>query len=112
MKTTEFFAFSLITWIFLPSIGAFYAIQKHSTPFSWLLTPRKIRSSCSISGNNQILRSTTTTNADLTCKTLGGKVVVSGIGEVEEDEFMLSLLNEQVRYNVIIYCLQSALTLT
>lgn len=27
---------------------------------------------------------------------LGGKVVVTGIGEVDEDEFMLTLLNEQV----------------
>lgn len=27
----------------------------------------------------------------------GGKIVVSGIGKVEEDEFMLNLLNEQVR---------------
>lgn len=26
----------------------------------------------------------------------GGKIVVSGIGEREEDEFMLNLLNEQV----------------
>jgi hypothetical protein len=26
----------------------------------------------------------------------GGKVVVSGIGEVDEDEFFLNLLNEQV----------------
>jgi hypothetical protein len=28
---------------------------------------------------------------------LGGKIVVSGIGESENDEFMLNLLNEQVR---------------
>lgn len=27
----------------------------------------------------------------------GGKIVVSGIGKVEQDEFMLNLLNEQVR---------------
>lgn len=27
---------------------------------------------------------------------LGGKVVVTGIGEVDDDEFMLTLLNEQV----------------
>lgn len=26
----------------------------------------------------------------------GGKIVVSGIGKLEEDEFMLNLLNEQV----------------
>lgn len=30
---------------------------------------------------------------------LGGKIVVSGIGDVDEDEFFLSLLNEQVRMN-------------
>ena len=28
---------------------------------------------------------------------LGGKVVVTGIGESDEDEFFLNLLNEQVR---------------
>ena len=28
---------------------------------------------------------------------LGGKVIVSGIGEQGDDEFMLNLLNEQVR---------------
>jgi hypothetical protein len=27
---------------------------------------------------------------------LGGKVVVSGIGKVDEDEFLLTLLNDQV----------------
>lgn len=27
---------------------------------------------------------------------VGGKIVVSGIGAVEEDEFMLGLLSEQV----------------
>lgn len=29
-------------------------------------------------------------------KQLGGKIVVSGIGSREEDEFLLNLLNEQV----------------
>lgn len=29
--------------------------------------------------------------------TLSGKIVVTGIGKVDEDEFMLNLLNEQVR---------------
>jgi len=28
----------------------------------------------------------------------GGKVVVSGVGDVDEDEFFLNLLNEQVCY--------------
>ena len=32
----------------------------------------------------------------------GGKIIVSGIGQVDEDEFMLNLLNEQVRA-VIVY---------
>lgn len=27
-----------------------------------------------------------------------GKIVVTGIGKVDEDEFMLNLLNEQVQY--------------
>eukprot|EP01039_Chlorochromonas_danica_P001791 gene1789-1957_t len=110
MKTAEFFAFSLISWILLPSIGAFYAIQRHSTPFSWLLSsPRRTRS-CSVGGKNLFLRSTATTNADLTCKTLGGKIVVSGIGEVEEDEFMLSLLNEQSIWEKIILLTPSITT--
>ena len=29
---------------------------------------------------------------------LGGKVIVTGIGRIEDDEFMLNLLNEQVQY--------------
>jgi hypothetical protein len=33
---------------------------------------------------------------DSVMKNLGGKVIVTGIGSAEEDEFMLSLLNEQV----------------
>lgn len=28
---------------------------------------------------------------------IGGKIVITGIGEVEEDEFTLQLLNEQVK---------------
>lgn len=32
----------------------------------------------------------------------GGKIVVSGIGKVEEDEFMLNLLNEQVRDHALV----------
>lgn len=27
-----------------------------------------------------------------------GKIIVTGIGKVDEDEFMLNLLNEQVQY--------------
>ena len=33
---------------------------------------------------------------DSVMKNLGGKVIVTGIGSAEEDEFMLSLLNQQV----------------
>lgn len=29
---------------------------------------------------------------------LGGKIIVTGIGKVDEDEFMLTLLNDQVLY--------------
>ena len=32
----------------------------------------------------------------MSTKTIGGKVVITGIGKYEEDEFMLTLLNEQV----------------
>ena len=32
---------------------------------------------------------------------LGGRIVVSGIGSSENDEFMLNLLNEQVRATLI-----------
>ena len=31
-----------------------------------------------------------------TIEGLGGKILVTGIGKVDEDEFMLNLLNEQV----------------
>jgi hypothetical protein len=31
---------------------------------------------------------------------LGGKIVISGIGKVDEDEFALNLFNEQVRVRV------------
>ena len=45
--------------------------------------------------------STSTVVADFAVSTtmnqLGGKIVVSGIGEKGEDEFMLNLLNEQVK---------------
>ena len=40
---------------------------------------------------------TSTRTSRLERKAPGGKIVVSGIGSVEEDEFMLNLLNEQVR---------------
>ena len=33
---------------------------------------------------------------DSVMKNLGGKVIVTGVGSAEEDEFMLSLLNQQV----------------
>ena len=39
---------------------------------------------------------TSTRTSRLEMKAPGGKIVVSGIGSVEEDEFMLNLLNEQV----------------
>jgi hypothetical protein len=29
---------------------------------------------------------------------LGGRILITGIGQVDEDEFMLNLLNEQVKY--------------
>lgn len=32
----------------------------------------------------------------MSAPSLGGKIVISGIGGVEQDEFMLNLLNEQV----------------
>ena len=38
----------------------------------------------------------TTRNSYLEMSAEGGKIVVSGIGKEEEDEFMLNLLNEQV----------------
>ena len=34
--------------------------------------------------------------------TIGGKIVITGIGKYEEDEFMLSLLNEQNLWSSVI----------
>ena len=35
----------------------------------------------------------------MAAESLGGKVIVTGIGRIEDDEFMLNLLNEQVQNN-------------
>ena len=58
---------------------------------------RALRNSCDLEMN---AASSTPIVADFAVSTvmkqLGGKIVVSGIGSREEDEFLLNLLNEQV----------------
>jgi hypothetical protein len=40
---------------------------------------------------------------------LGGKIVITGIGQVDEDEFTLSLINEQSRWTSIVLGTANAL---
>jgi hypothetical protein len=61
----------------------------------FLLCAASIKAFRPFSGNKFQL--TALNNNRINADGLGGKVVVSGIGEKDEDEFMLTLLNEQVK---------------
>ena len=65
---------------------------------SWTMQPRGRAvsiNSLPLANNNYRSRRS---SLNMVLPTHGGKIIVSGIGNVDQDEFMLNLLNEQVLF--------------